>query len=73
MNPEEIKQASQKKVNQITDLMELLHVRVEARERVGKDGFIHNGVVWIDDEVYPNPPPLAPEDLPNFDKTEPHV
>lgn len=58
MSPQEMQQNSQKKVNQVFELLSLLKLRVEARERINQDGFIEKIVFWIDDEQYPS---LAPE------------
>jgi hypothetical protein len=55
MTPEEMQASSAAKVKQILELMQSLHVRSEARERISQDGFIEKTVFWIDDEQYPSP------------------
>jgi hypothetical protein len=57
MTPEEMQASSAAKVKQILELMQSLHVRSEARERISQDGFIEKTVFWIDDEQYPSPAP----------------
>lgn len=57
MTPDEMRARSSEKVKQIMDLMRSLNVRVEAREKLGMDGFIEKMVFWIDDENYPSPAP----------------
>ena len=52
MTPEKMKEKSAQKVGQVIDLMNLLQLRVEARERVNEQGFIEKVVFWIDDEKY---------------------
>ncbi len=48
-----MREKSQKKVQQVLDFMKLLHIRVEARQRVDtKTGFIDTVVFWSDDEDY---------------------
>lgn len=42
------------KVKQIMSLMGVLHLRVEARERITEQGFIEKLVFWIDEEKYPS-------------------
>jgi hypothetical protein len=52
MTPEKMKEKSAQKVGQVIDLMNLLQLRVEARERMNEQGFIEKVVFWIDDEKY---------------------
>ncbi len=40
------------KVKQVTEMMNILHLRMEARERMNEQGFIEKIVFWIDDEQY---------------------
>jgi len=54
-----MRQRSSDKVKQVLELMKVLHVRCEARERIDRDGFIEKMVYWIDDEKYPMPPPVV--------------
>lgn len=58
MTPEQMQARSQQKLAQINDLMKLLHVRCEVRERITPDGFIEKIIFYTDDEVYPS---LSPE------------
>jgi hypothetical protein len=54
MTPQEMQKRSRDKVQQVMDLAKMLHLRVEARQRVNKaTGFIENIVFWADDEKYP--------------------
>lgn len=53
MTPQEMQAKSADKVKQIMSLMSVLHVRVEARERITEQGFIEKLVFWIDEEKYP--------------------
>lgn len=50
-----MRERSADKVKQIVELMKVLHLRVEARERVSEQGFIERIVFWIDDEKYVAP------------------
>ena len=60
MTPEEMRASSAAKVKRIMELMQSLHVRVEARERISQEGFIEKTVFWIDDEQYPSPAAETP-------------
>lgn len=54
---------SVKKVQQVLDLMQTLHLRAEARERIDMNsGFVERFVYWVDDENYPVAE--KPKDLP---------
>lgn len=53
MTPEQMKQRSQEKVNQIVKLMGELQVRCEAREHIDQQGFLQKAVFWVDEEQYP--------------------
>lgn len=44
---------SSEKVKQVMEMMKILHLKVEARQRVSKEMFIETTVVWTDDEKYP--------------------
>ncbi len=57
MTPKETQARSGEKVKQVTDLMALLHLRVEAKERIDQHGFLEKTIFWIDDEKYPAPAP----------------
>lgn len=59
MTPEEMRASSQKKFDQVTDLMKLLKVSFVPKQKVTRDGFIEHVVVFTDDEQYPVAP--APE------------
>jgi len=63
LTPQEMQAKSNAKLKQITDLMALLHLRVEARQHIDQNGFIQNVVFWSDDEKYVPAPaaPAAPE------------
>lgn len=61
MTPEQMRAQSASKVKQITELMKVLHIRVEARQRMSPEGFIENIVFWIDDEKYKAAEPAAKE------------
>lgn len=58
MSDEEKRAKSGVKLKQITDLMALLHVRVEAKQRIDDNGIIENIVFWSDHEQYPSAPTL---------------
>lgn len=66
MTSQEMQDASQKKVKQMMDLMESLHLRVTAHQRVNQNGFIENIISWNDDEKYPQSP-AAPVPVPTSD------
>lgn len=53
MTPQEMQQKSADKVKQIVEMMKLLYITVEARERVDEQGFISKTIFWIDNEKYP--------------------
>jgi hypothetical protein len=53
MSPDEMRAKSAQKVKQVMELMKVLHLRVDARQRVSPDGFIEGTVFWIDEEKYP--------------------
>jgi hypothetical protein len=56
MTPEQMQKNSAKKVQQVLDLLKVLNLRVEAKDRVDlKTGLIEKMVYWIDDENYPTP------------------
>lgn len=64
MTPEQMKQRSQEKVDQIVKLMETLQVRCEAREHIDQQGFLQRVVFWVDEEQYPEKEPETQEDAP---------
>jgi len=75
MTPDEMRASSQKKFNQITDLMKLLQVSFMPREKITPDGFIEKVVVFTDDEKYPAAPveERKPEETaPAVEKPEEH-
>lgn len=51
---------SSEKVKQVLDLMKLLSIKVEARERMSEGGFIEKIVFYIDEEKYSEAAPAAP-------------
>lgn len=53
MTPEQMRTKSAEKVKQVMAMMEMLHLKVEAREKMDQGGFIEKIVFWIDDEKYP--------------------
>lgn len=59
---------SSAKVKQAMDLMKVLQLRQECRERIDKDGFIEKMIFWIDDEQYPAPAGPIPQSV--IDKEE---
>lgn len=61
MTPDEMRASSQKKFQQVTELMDLLKVSFTAKDKVTKDGFIERVIVFTDDEKYPTVPPPEPE------------
>ena len=57
MTAEQMMARSREKVQKISELMNLLQVRVEARQHVNmQTGFIEMMVFWTDDEKYPAAP-----------------
>lgn len=56
-----MKKRSSEKVKQVMSLMKTLHLRTEARDRIGEGGFMEKVVFWIDDENYPQPEPEVTE------------
>lgn len=65
MKPEEIHASSQAKLKQITDLMALLKMTVEPRERINEQGFIEKTIYWIDHEKYEQHPPEPVKSVPS--------
>ena len=55
MKPEQMRESSQKKFKQITELMDLLQVTLMPREKITQDGFIEKVVIFTDNEQYPFP------------------
>lgn len=53
MTEKEMRGTSAEKMKQVHKLLGELQVRPEARQRINKDGFIENQVVYIDLEKYP--------------------
>lgn len=61
MTPDQMRERSSAKVKQVLEMMKVLNIRVEARQRVMESGFIDLMVFWIDDEKYaPAETPVAP-------------
>lgn len=63
MTPEKMRAKSAAKVKQVLELMKVLQIKAEARERISQDGFIENVVFYVDYEEYPAPAP-EPEEKP---------
>jgi hypothetical protein len=64
MTPEQMTQKSQEKVNQIINLAKILHVEIQAVQKIDQQsGIIRNEILWIDNEKYPPAPaePVATE------------
>ena len=59
MEPEQMRTRSAEKVKQVLGLMKALHLRYEIKEHVTNDGFIEKTLFWIDEERYPEPPPVV--------------
>ncbi len=60
MNEQEMQARSSAKVKQVTDLMKILYLTHEVRERVDpQTGFIEKMVYWIDSEKYPAAAPAS--------------
>lgn len=55
MTPEQIRERSQEKVNQVFSLMRTLKVDAVIKKQVTKDGFIEDAIYWMDNEQYPQP------------------
>lgn len=53
MTPEEMQKKSAEKVQQVENLMGILHLTVEAKQVLTKQGIIENKVFFIDKEEYP--------------------
>ncbi len=70
MTPDKMREQSTVKVKQVLDLMKVLNLRIEARERLSQDGFIEKLVFWIDDEKYV---PAAEAVGPATEEKEAHV
>lgn len=66
MKPEQMRESSQKKFKQITELMDLLQVTLMPREKITQDGFIEKVVIFTDNEQYPVAPaePEVPAEVP---------
>lgn len=56
MTPDQMRASSQKKFTQITELMKLLQVSFQPKQKITPDGFIENVVIFTDDEKYPTAP-----------------
>lgn len=67
MTPDQMRDNSSKKVKQVMELLKMLHLRVEAKQRLTPEGFLENMVFWIDEEKYPQPKgntPAIPAEAP---------
>lgn len=78
MTPEQMQQKSAEKVKQVQELMKLLQITCEAKERINEQGFIEKMVFWIDHEKYPQAPvevraPEADQPAPEEPEAEPKV
>ncbi len=56
-----MRERSASKVKQVMEMMKILHLRVEARERITDQGFVEKLVFWIDDEKYEQSPEVSGE------------
>lgn len=54
-----MRKRSSTKVKQVMDLMDVLHLKIEAKQHINNQGFIENTIFWIDDEKYPEPEKTA--------------
>lgn len=52
MTEKEMRAASQAKVKQVMELMRVLHLEVEARQKINQQGFIEQVIFWVDNEKY---------------------
>lgn len=58
MTPEQMQARSSEKVKQVLDMMKLLSLKVEAKQRLNPEtGFIELMVYWTDSEKYPEAAP----------------
>lgn len=55
MNPEQAKNLLAAKVKQVVDLARILHLKMEARQKIDNDGFIQLVIIFADEERYPAP------------------
>lgn len=54
MSPKEMQARSKEKVDQVLNLMKVLHIRSEAVQRIDpQTTIIRTEIMWIDDEKYP--------------------
>lgn len=61
MTPEQKKERSAEKVNQIRSLLKALNITIEAVDIIDQNMVIRKTVTFTDNEIYPNPPaPVAP-------------
>ncbi len=60
MTEEQMRERSAAKVKQVMEMMKILHLRTEARERINEQGFIEKVVYWMDDEQYKPAEPIGP-------------
>lgn len=61
MKPEEMQASSQRKFKQITELLKLLQVHIEPKEKLSREGYLEKCIVFVDDEKYPPPPIEEPK------------
>lgn len=62
MEPQEMRESSQKKFMQLTNLLQLLQVTLVAKQKITQDGFVEMVVVFNDNERYPEvPATVVPE------------
>lgn len=53
MTPDEIRKKSVEKAEQLNNLAILLKIKIEAKQRINKEGFIETLVIFTDTEDYP--------------------
>jgi hypothetical protein len=68
MTEKEMRAASAAKVKQVMDLMKLLHLEVEARQKINQQGFIEQVIFWVDNEKYPTDEPEVAHELKKEDE-----
>jgi len=53
MQQEEMKNRARTKIQEVVDFMKERQLTVEAKQCIGKTGFVENIIVWNDNEKYP--------------------
>lgn len=74
MTPDQMRDRSSQKVKQVMELMKVLNIHVEARQRVdSKSGFLENMIFWVDDERYAPAPTAVEATSPSSETGESHA